>query len=1004
MSTSLKASNAQGKEGEAAGHMPSEHRGISVLFADLVGSTDHIEALGPEAYSDLLRSFHGLCNHAIRKHNGTVAQYQGDGILAYFGYPHGDEDDATRAVDAALDILTALATQAETAGVAAQSRIGLATGSALIYPDSSDFGAQAVGTCINKAARLEAMAEPGTILICDDTRRMIGELFQLRSLGRHPLKGLKGEHEIWRVDRRRAGITTRYAALRGRRTHGLIGRDAEMRTLGQHFEAARRGQGRVVVVSADPGVGKSGLVAEFLESDALRSVTSFVLQCSPEQRDTPLYPIRHYLEWISGVGASDDTGARHAKLARLFSTVWGTEGEDLALLLDLLSPLGAGMEVDRSDSVSLRRQRSLELLCRMIFRTASNRGVMVMVFEDAHWLDPSSAQLLHCVLQTVASHPALVLVTTRREAPYGDGIAGAAGLIALDRLTDEDARTLARKALGEARLSDRHFALLLEKSDGVPLYIEEYGEMLASAGPDGLREAAVPLTIGGLVQGKLDRLDRRARRFAQAGSAIGRTFRAGLVEAINSDGEAGGHIAALEEQKIIARHGGASEGLELAFPHALIRDAIYATLARGERLRLHGAIADFYLSQGGRMEVAEHVLAGHLARAARPEEAIERYLGAALQAAGDGAAGEALAHLEAALDSIGALEPGEERDRLELRVRAVQGPTQMVTGGPGNPVFGATQARAMELSDRLGLQGSMVPVIYNTALHAWAIADLDRAMRIGDAIAAIEAGAPDDASYMAAHTMRGLVAWHQGKNDLAEASLRATVDRHRPELHRDLYSVFLKEFGVFSLFYLGLTKTVQGDFAAGADAARRAAALGQRMGFPHARGFGMLARFNTAMLRGDVEEAATGSAEARDFALQQGFPEFAAMALFVQGWCRFREGEAVAGLAEMEAGFEGWAATGFSCWQALFAAILGRDMILAGRPDEAEALVDRYLSQIALSGEAQAGAPLLLARAEALRARNLPDRAATAAAEARQLAEAQGAGLWTQMIAASFPG
>ncbi|MTH76891.1 ATP-binding protein [Paracoccus aestuariivivens] len=984
------------------GPFQAEHRGISVLFADLVGSTDHVEALGPEAYADLLRSFHGLCNHAIRKHNGTVAQYLGDGILVYFGYPYAGEDDAARAIDAALEIFAALSARAKTASIQIQSRIGIATGSALIQTGAKDIGANAVGTCINKAARLEALAEPGTILICDDTRKLVGELFQLRQFGRHPLKGLKGEHTIFRAEKRRTGIATRFTALRGRRRHGLIGRQAEMQALGAHFEAARTGHGRGVVIVADPGIGKSSLVTEFLESGPVSAVTSFVLQCAPEQRDTPLHPIRQYLEWVAGANKHDNAAARHAKLERLFSAIWGAKGEDLTMLLDLLSPLGSGIEADRNDSVPLRRQRSFELLCRMIFQTASARGAMVVVFEDAQWLDPSSAQLLQCLLEMVPPHPALVLVTTRREPPYGGGMSGAGALIALDRLGDADARVLARSAHGTAQLSEQQFALLIEKSDGVPLYIEEYGDMLAAAGPAGIREAAVPLTIGGLVQSKFDRLDRNARRFAQAGSAIGRTFRAGLIQSINDGGDISAPIAMLEAQKIITQRDGADEGLELSFSHALIRDAIYASLGRDERLRLHGAIADFYLSQGGGMEVAEHVLAGHLARAGRPRDAIERFLGAALQAAGEGAAGEALAHLEAALASVDALPSGDERDLLELRIRAVQGPTQMVTGGPGNPVFGATQARAMNLLDRLDLHRSMVPVIYNTALHAWATADLARAMRISDAISGIEAESPDDASYMAAHTMRGLVAWHQGRNDLAEASLRATVERHRPELHRDLYSVFLKEFGVFSLFYLGLTKTVQGDALAGAEAARRAAVLGAQMGFPHARGFGLLAKFNTAMLRGDVEQAASGSAEARDFALRQGFPEFAAMAQFVRGWCQVRQGKPTDGIADMEAGFQNWAATGFSCWQAIFAAILGRDLVTVGRVNDAETLIARFMTNIDQSGENQARAPLLLARAELLRALRQSDQARSVAAEALHLAKAQGAHLWADMIAESF--
>ena len=1016
MSTELSSGPpGEGRSGAGPfGEAASERRSLSVLFADLVGSTDHMERLGAEDYADLVRRFHGICTQAVRRRGGTVAQYQGDGIIVYFGWPHAAEDDPVRAVKAALDIQAALAGMAgsgRAAGhpsapdAALSTRIGISTGPALIRSDGKDFGANAVGTCINRAARLEALAEPGTVLICDDTRRLVGELFQTRDLGARELKGLRGAQRVHRVDRRRSGVTTRFAALRGGGRAGLIGRDHELKTLHRHFGLAAEGKGRALVIAADPGLGKSSLVAEFLRSEALSHAASFVLQCSPEHTGTPLHPIRSYLEWVAGVGAADGDAARHAKLERLFSAVWGAEGEELAMLLDLLSPLGPGIELDRSDSIPLQRQRAFSVLCRMIFRSGATRGAMIVVFEDVHWIDPSTAQLLQCMVSNVSGQPALALLTTRQEPPFGEGMEGAAELVTLQRLGEDEAAALARRSLGEDGLDASQVALIIEKSDGVPLYIEEYGDMLRGTGGRVPTETGVPLTLGALVQGKLDRLALDVRRFAQAGSALGRSFDPRLVARLCGSPEADvpALSAALAENRLVMR--GAPGGGEamVTFAHALIRDAIYGSLARDQRQRLHGAIAEAFLAEDAGAVVDDHVLADHLARAGRPVEAIERYFSAALKAAGKGAAGEALAHLEAALAALEALPAGPERDGLELRIRAVQGPTQMVTRGPGNPAFGTTQDRAMELLDRLDLHGAMVPVIYNTALHAWATADLGRAMAISESIARIHDAAPGDAAFMAAHTMRGLVAWHQGRNGLAETCLAATVGRHDPALHRDLYSVFLKEFGVFSLFYLALTRTVRGDLADGAALADRAAALGAEMGFPHARGFGMLARFNCAMFRGDADLAAEQSAAAVEFATRQGFPEFAAMGRFVGGWAMVRRGQPDEGIARMGAGLAQWAATGFTCWQALFAAFLACDLARAGRTAEATRLTGDYIALIDRTGEDQTRAPLLLARAEILAAEGDRAGAAALAVRARETAIAQGAQLWLGMVDARFP-
>ncbi|MGI9395587.1 MAG: ATP-binding protein, partial [Boseongicola sp.] len=845
MSTDVETAKAgmENQSAEQSGEA-TEHRGVSVLFADLVGSTESVEELGAEGYAELVRRFHAICNEVVRSRGGVVAQYQGDGIICYFGFPKATENDASHAVEAGLEIRNALA---EVPGdIAMETRVGISSGTVMLRGDGVDFGANAVGSCINRAARLEALAATGEIYICSDTQALVGDLFHIRDIGEHALKGFREKQAVYKVERFRSGVATRFEALRGRKTGALVGRNKELQTLNGHFEAAANGNGKSVVLSAGPGFGKSRLVNAFLDQPELKGAARFVLQCAPEHRGTPLYPVSRYLEWVAGTGFSDSDEVRHGKLKRLFSAVWSAGETQLDDLLDLLSPMGSENPIDETESVPLRRGRALTLLADKILASVAGRDAMIVVFEDVHWIDPSSAMLLEILVDKALGHSALVLLSTRPQPPFGDGLEGADDLIRLEGLSDENSRELARQALGTANLTDEQVNVIIEKSDGVPLFLEEYADMLSQSSPGS--EWNIPLTLAGLVQTKLDRLDKPARELARVGSALGRNFTpafaaeiAGLDQASVQD-----LTGSLVQQKLALRtHATSAGGEGLMFGHALIRDAIYGSMLSKDRRDLHDGIASALLSPTLRSPVADHVLAHHLAHADRHAEAVERYIMAALGAAGQGAAFEALGHLEAGGVSVDALPEGEERDRMELQICAIRGPTQMVTRGPGNPDFGSTQDRAMALVNKLGLHETMVPVIYNTALHAWATAKLDRAMTIAGSIALINDEDPTDAAYMAANTMRGLIAWHQGHNDMAIEALKNTVARHDPEIHQDMYAVFLKEFGVFSLFYLGLTQAVRGEYDEARKFAERSSALGQQMGFPHAKGFGFLARFNT---------------------------------------------------------------------------------------------------------------------------------------------------------------
>lgn len=974
-----------------------EWRSLTVLFCDLVGSTELISRLDDEDYSRTLRRFYAVCTEAIRANSGMVAQYQGDSVVCQFGWPHAEEDDASRAIRAALAVMDGMAVVRLPDGGVLSARAGLASGRIKLQADGGDFGAGAFGASLNKAARLQAIAPAGGVMVCEATRKLAGDAFEYRATEATLLRGFSAAETVFRVLRERARPTSRFDALRRRRSGPLIGRDAELHRLLGALDSARRGEGAAMVLTAPAGYGKSRLLSALCEHPDARDCRTFSLQCASEMRGAALHPLRQFVEWNAGALRRHDPSERHERLTRLFEVVWGLAGEPLRDILDLLSPLGSGTAPNEEETAVPRRRRAFAILRDVLFRRARGAGAVIFIVEDMHWADPSTLEFLHELVAEIAGQPVLVLVTAR---PDADTL-GDAEVLDLAALSAADSAALARQAISASALTPDLLEAVVRRAEGVPLFVEEYAEMLAgSAEQDGPSDQArVPLSLDAIVRSRLDALSPQVQQLARAGSAFGRRFVVGAAcrVAALADEDAAGAVEALLGSRL-AERAEAGERDTLQFSHGLVRDAIYGSLDGGERRVIHGRIAEQLDADGAANGIGEEVVGEHLSAAGRPAEAIERFLHAAMGATRIGAVAEAHGHLERALAALPRVVDAALHDPLELRIRAIQGPTLMVMRGPGNPAFGAAQDRAIALLQRLDLRAEAVPVIYNAALHAWARGNLAEADRIAGELEDIEQTDPGDGVHMAANTMRGLVAWHQGRNEDARRHLMAVVARYDPARHRDLYAVFLKEFGVFAQFYLALTETVMGNFAAGAAAAERAAAIAHEVRRPHAVGFGMLARFNCALLRGDVATAETAATEALAFAQRQGFPEFAAMAGFTLGWVACRHGRTEEGLASMQAGAASWDATGFASWQPVFAALTAREAVTAGHLDLARTLVEWFSG----TAEAQADAPLLLTRALIARADGDAADAVHLAEQAGALAEAQSGRLWLNHIDTAF--
>jgi class 3 adenylate cyclase/predicted ATPase len=701
----------------------AERRQLTVMFCDLVGSTALSTRLDPEDLRSVLGAYHKCAAETVAQFEGFVAKYMGDGVLIYFGYPHAHEDDAERAVRAALALIEGIGNLSIQEPI--QARIGVATGLVVVGDLVGSGEAQergVVGETPNLAARLQGIAEPNMVVIAEGTRRLLGNLFELRDLGVRDLKGITSPTRAWAAIRASA-VASRFEALHAADLTTLVGREEESELLLRRWSRIKTGEGQLVLLSGEAGIGKSRLTAALLEHLAGEGLSRLRYYCSPQHTDSALYPIIGEMERAARL-AHDDTPQRRldkldASLARTSTSI-----EDAALFAEMLSLPNDGRYPALELSPQQRRQRTLAAVVSQL-EALTRQGPVLTIFEDAQWSDPTSLELLGRAVDRIATLPALLIVTFRPE--FDPPWIGRPHVTALtiNRLAQRDVDTLIDRIIGNRALPASIRDDIIERTDGVPLFVEEMtkavleaeseSEALRTTAAVPLLAPAVPASLHASLMARLDRLG-PAKEVAQIGAAIGREFSHALLAAVvsNTDAELGSALDRLIQAGLLFRQGTPPYANYL-FKHALVQVAAYGTLLREPRRALHARIAEVLESQFA--EIAEsqpELLAHHCAEAGQIEKAALLWGKAGQQSVARSALIEATGQLKRALAQIAALPGTPVLRREQIKHQVALAYAVMHTKGHAAPDTKASFDRArssIEQAEALGepLEDPLVP-------------------------------------------------------------------------------------------------------------------------------------------------------------------------------------------------------------------------------------------------------------------------------------------------------
>ncbi|MCP5083556.1 MAG: AAA family ATPase [Alphaproteobacteria bacterium] len=883
----------------------ADRRQLTVLFCDLVGSTELSTRFDPEDMLAIIRAYQDCCTSLIVRFDGFVARFMGDGILAYFGFPRAHEDDGERAVRTGLAIADAVSKLTTPTGEPLSARIGMATGLVVVGDLIGEGTAQeqtVVGETPNLAARLQELADPGSVVISSQTRQLLGDLFELDDLGSHSLKGLAVPVNAWKVIGE-GEAESRFDALHSAALTPMIGREAERNLLLSRWQRAKEGEGQVVVLSGEPGIGKSRLTQDLREQLAEEPHTRLSYHCSPYHTNSALHPVVDQLRRAADILSDDPPEQQLDKL----KTVIGPAGGQMSNLVPLLAALCAVPTGEAYAPLELtpQAQRLLTLEALMVqLESLAELQPVVLIVEDVHWIDPTTAELTALTVERIQHLPVLVLVTSRPgfTAPWVSR--SHVTTLALNRLVSGQGAEIVEGLTGGRKLPQNVMEQILVKTDGIPLFVEELTKVVLESGlltsnGEGYRQdgalppLAIPATLHDSLMARLDRLA-PVKDVAQSCAAIGREFSYRLIAAVSSleAAELEDALDQLEAAELVF-HRGTPPDANYIFKHALVQDAAYQSLLLSRRQQLHARIAEVLEGEFPQIvDIEPELLAHHLTQAGIADKAAKYWhIAGQLSLAHSGTA-EALAHLEQGLDVLKNTGDDPLVRQLELDLQLTLAGALAAARGHGVQETCDAYTRAVTLARELHQPDALFPALDGLITFRFSRAEISEAVKLGEEFLQLAEDEDDEAARIVGHMNLGVIHLSRGMLEIAESQFQSVLALYDAERHASLKFTYAYDPKVICSGYLAWAQLAQGRPDDALEASRQSVAFAKDLSHALSLGFALHRSAAVHQLRRDVEAAEATAAEMGALADKQGFATYRAQARLYQGWATVQRGSA----------------------------------------------------------------------------------------------------------------